>query len=86
MPLFRQVGLTCEELSPAQAGKRWPQWASVLARIGERYAELHYGPSDAKREQRLQELKTGIEALPGRRALNEAPRSTNVTAQPETVE
>lgn len=25
VPIFRQVGLTCEELSPAQAAKRWPQ-------------------------------------------------------------
>ena len=25
VPLFRDVGLPCEELSPAQAAKRWPQ-------------------------------------------------------------
>jgi protein-glutamine gamma-glutamyltransferase len=71
----------------SRAGKRWPQWASVLARIGERYAALHYGPRDPKREQRLKELKTGIEALPGPRALNKTSRSANVaTAPPETVE
>jgi protein-glutamine gamma-glutamyltransferase len=70
-----------------RAGKRWPQWASTLACIGERYAELHYGPSDPKREQILKELKTGVKALPGPRALNEASRSANVTtAPPETVE
>jgi hypothetical protein len=33
------------------------------------------------------ELKTGIDTLPGTRALNEASRSTNVApAPPETVE
>jgi hypothetical protein len=70
-----------------RAGKRWPQWAGVLARIGERYAALHYGPSDPQREQRLKQLKTGIEALPGARALNKTSRSANVaTAPPETVE
>jgi protein-glutamine gamma-glutamyltransferase len=70
-----------------RAGKRWPQWAGVFARIGERYAQLHYGPSDPKREQMLKELRTGVEALPGPRALNEASRSANVTAAPpETVE
>jgi transglutaminase-like putative cysteine protease len=70
-----------------RAGERWPQWASTLARIGERYAELHYGPSDPKREQMLKELKTRVKALPGPRALNEASRSANVTtAPPETVE
>jgi hypothetical protein len=70
-----------------RAGKRWPQWASVLARIGERYAELHYGPSDPKREQKLKELKTGIEALPRPGALNKASHSANLTtALPETVE
>jgi len=70
-----------------RAGKRWPQWASVLARIGERYAELHYGPSDPKREQKLKELKTGIEALPRPRALNKTSHSANLTkALPETVE
>jgi hypothetical protein len=70
-----------------RAGKRWPQWASTLARIGERYAELHYGPSDPKREQMLKELKTRVKALPGPRALNEASRSANVTTAPqETVE
>lgn len=25
LPLFREVGLACEELTPAQASKRWPQ-------------------------------------------------------------
>ena len=70
-----------------RAGRRWPQWAGVLARIGQRYAELHYGPGDPKREQKLKELKTGIEALPRPRALNKASRSANVaTAPPETVE
>ena len=70
-----------------RAGKRWPQWASMLARIGERYAELHYGPRDPKREQMLKELRTGVEALPGPRALIEASRSVNVTTTtPETVE
>jgi transglutaminase-like putative cysteine protease len=70
-----------------RAGRRWPQWAGVFARIGERYAQLHYGPSDPKREQMLKELRTGVEALPGPRALNEAARSANVTAAPpETVE
>jgi hypothetical protein len=70
-----------------RAGKRWPQWASMLARIGARYAELHYGPRDPKREQMLKELRTGVEALPGPRALIEASRSANVaTATPETVE
>jgi transglutaminase-like putative cysteine protease len=70
-----------------RAGKRWPQWASMLARIGERYAELHYGPRDPKREQTLKELRTGVEALPGPRALIEASRSANVTTTtPETVE
>ena len=70
-----------------RAAKRWPQWASTLASIGERYAELHYGPSDPKREQMLKELKTGVKALPGPRALNKASRSANVTtAPPETVE
>jgi protein-glutamine gamma-glutamyltransferase len=70
-----------------RAGQRWPQWASVLARIGERYAELHYGPSDPKRQQKLKELKTGIEALPRPRALNKASHSANLTtALPETVE
>jgi len=70
-----------------RAGKRWPRWAGVLARIGERYAELHYGPSSPKREQLLKELKTGIDTLPRPRSLNEASRSANVTtAPPETVE
>jgi transglutaminase-like putative cysteine protease len=70
-----------------RAGQRWPQWASVLARIGERYAQLHYGPRDPKREQMLKELRTGVEALPGPRALNEASRSADVTtAPPEMVE
>ena len=70
-----------------RAGQRWPRWASALARIGERYAQLHYGPRDPKHERILAELKTGVEALPGPRALNESARSTSVTpAQPETVE
>lgn len=70
-----------------RAAKRWPRWASVLARIGERYAQLHYGPRDRRREQMLKELRTGVEALPGRRALIEAARSAKVIAgTPETVE
>jgi protein-glutamine gamma-glutamyltransferase len=70
-----------------RAGKRWPQWASVLARVGERYAQLHYGPRDPRREQMLEELRTGVEALPRPRALNDASRSTSVTtAPPEMVE
>ena len=70
-----------------RAGKRWPQWASVLERIGERYAQLHYGPRDPKCEQFLEELKAGVASLPGPRALNEASRSTSTAkASPETVE
>ncbi|HEY8623577.1 MAG TPA: DUF4129 domain-containing protein, partial [Casimicrobiaceae bacterium] len=70
-----------------RAGKRWPQWASVFARVGERYAQLHYGPRDPRREQMLEELRTGVEALPRPRALNKASRSTGViTAHPEMVE
>jgi protein-glutamine gamma-glutamyltransferase len=70
-----------------RAGKRWPQWANVLARVGKRYAQLHYGPGDPKREQMLKELRTGVEALPGPRALIKASRSANVsTTTPETVE
>jgi transglutaminase-like putative cysteine protease len=70
-----------------RAGQRWPRWAGVLARIGERYAQLHYGPPEPGREQILAEMKTGVKALPGPRALNESSRSTSVTAaQPETIE
>jgi hypothetical protein len=70
-----------------RAGKRWPQWASVLARIGERYAQLHYGPRDPKFDQFLEELKAGVASLPGPRALNEASRSTSAAKEsPETVE
>jgi protein-glutamine gamma-glutamyltransferase len=70
-----------------RAGQRWPRWAGVLARIGERYAQLRYGPRDPGREQIMAELKTGVAALPGSRALNESSPSTNLApAQPETVE
>jgi protein-glutamine gamma-glutamyltransferase len=71
-----------------RAGERWPQCAGVLARIGERYAQLHYGPRDPGREQvLLAELKTGIGALPGPRTLTEASRSTSAPAAPaELVE
>jgi hypothetical protein len=70
-----------------RAAKRWPQWAGVLARIGERYAQLHYGPLDPRRDQMIEELRTGVDALPRPRALNEASRSTRAAkASPETVE
>jgi hypothetical protein len=70
-----------------RAGKRWPQWASVLARIGERYAQLHYGPLDPRRDQMMEELRTGVHALPRPRALNEGSRSTSAAKEsPETVE
>jgi transglutaminase-like putative cysteine protease len=70
-----------------RAGKRWPQWAGLLARIGERYAQLRYGPSDPKRERILAELKTDVGALPAARALNQALRATSAAAtQVELVE
>jgi transglutaminase-like putative cysteine protease len=70
-----------------RAAKRWPQWGSVLARIGERYAQLHYGPLDPRRDQMIEELRTGVAALPRPRALNEASRSTSAAKEsPETVE
>jgi transglutaminase-like putative cysteine protease len=69
-----------------RAGKRWPQWAGVLERIGERYAQLHYGPRDPRCDQFLAELKTGVESLPGRRALNAASSSKSIATAPATVE
>jgi len=58
----------------------------VLERIGERYAQLHYGPRDPRCDQFLAELKTGVESLPGRRALNAASTSKSIATAPATVE
>lgn len=93
--LCRRLGRAGLERAPEEgplaytrrAGQRWPQWAAVLARIGERYAQLHYGPREPKRELILAELKTGVDTIPGPRALNEGSRSSSVTTvQPETIE
>jgi protein-glutamine gamma-glutamyltransferase len=69
----------------ARAGKRWPQWAAILQRIGERYARLHYGPPEPERAHLLEELKHDVDAVPAPRVLNEVPR-TSRAVQPETVD
>ena len=70
-----------------RAGERWPQWSGVLARIGQRYAQLHYGPPDPGREQVLEHMRTDVLALPGPRDLNEGAGPASVAPrQPETVE
>ncbi len=69
-----------------RAGARWPQWAGVLQRIGERYARLHYGPPEAERSQLLEAMRHDIEAVPAPRVLNEVPRAMRAAKQPETVD
>lgn len=52
-----------------RAALRWPQWSSLLRRIGENYALLRYGPRDGQRNERLGTLRQSLASLPGARAL-----------------
>jgi protein-glutamine gamma-glutamyltransferase len=63
-----------------RAASRWPQSAAELERIGQRYAQLHYGARDSRYEQFLEELKKGIKSLPATRALNRGVRSTSASS------
>jgi hypothetical protein len=47
-----------------RAAERWPQSSAVLQRIGETYAALRYGPSDALRAELIAKLRANIAALP----------------------
>jgi protein-glutamine gamma-glutamyltransferase len=69
-----------------RAAQRWPQWAGVLERIGERYARLHYGPSNSERARLLAELSADVGAIPGSRTLNQASRSRAAAREAETIE
>jgi hypothetical protein len=69
-----------------RAAKRWPQWAAVLERIGERYARLHYGPGIPERERLLAEMSADVGAIPGARALNQVSRPPTRLTEAETVE
>ena len=52
-----------------RAAKRWPQWSAALHRIGEMYAAVRYGPSDAETADRIAALRSGIAALPSARRM-----------------
>ena len=52
-----------------RAAARWPRWSALLQRIGETYAALRYGPSDAGRSERISVLRAGIAALPSPRQM-----------------
>ncbi len=52
-----------------RAAARWPQSSALLQRIGETYAALRYGPSDATRAELLARLHASIAALPNARAM-----------------
>ena len=52
-----------------RATMRWPQWSELLWRIGENYAQLRYGPHDARHRERLDALREGVASLPDARAL-----------------
>jgi protein-glutamine gamma-glutamyltransferase len=69
-----------------RAAGRWPQWAGVLTRIGERYAELRYGPTKPGREKIIEALKSDVGTLPGRRALKEASRAETSAETAELVD
>src|SRR5207302_259934 len=47
-----------------RAAARWRQSSEVLRRIGETYAALRYGPSDATRAELIAKLRANIAALP----------------------
>ncbi len=70
----------------SRAAQRWPQWAGVLERIGERYARLHYGPSNPARQRLLSELSADVGAIPGARTLNQASRSRTANREAETID
>jgi transglutaminase-like putative cysteine protease len=53
-----------------RAARRWPQWSAQLARIGETYALLRYGPETARRGDLLAALRESVTTLPSRRALS----------------
>jgi transglutaminase-like putative cysteine protease len=53
----------------ARAASRWPQSSALLQRIGEAYATLRYGPSDAARSELIARLRAGIAALPSVRTM-----------------
>jgi transglutaminase-like putative cysteine protease len=48
-----------------RAAARWPQSSALLQRVGETYAALRYGPSDATRAELIAKLRANIAALPG---------------------
>ncbi len=52
-----------------RAASRWPQSSAPLQRIGETYAALRYGPSDARRAELIARLRAGIAALPSARMM-----------------
>ena len=57
-----------------RAAAHWPQWSVRLQRIGEAYALLRYGPTDATRNQRIAALRESVFALPTVRTLRAAAR------------
>lgn len=69
-----------------RAATRWPQWATVLQRIGERYARLRYGPPEPEGARLLDEMKRDIKAVPPVRVLNQARGATSARAHLETVD
>jgi len=52
-----------------RAARRWPQWGELIARIGESYALLRYGPETAERADLIAALRRSVAALPTARAL-----------------
>jgi transglutaminase-like putative cysteine protease len=57
-----------------RAAAHWPRWSSLIRRIGESYARLHYGPERGQRAALLAQLRTSVDALPGARRLNTTAR------------
>jgi len=57
-----------------RAAAHWPRWSSLIRRIGETYARLHYGPERGQRAALLAQLRTSVDALPGARRLNTTAR------------
>jgi transglutaminase-like putative cysteine protease len=53
-----------------RAAAHWPRWSSLIRRIGETYARLHYGPERGQRSVLLAQLRTSVDALPGARRLS----------------
>jgi transglutaminase-like putative cysteine protease len=52
-----------------RAARRWPQWSSLFARIGNSYALLRYGPESEERAKLIAALREGVAELPGARRL-----------------